>query len=139
MCRYFPVGLFVSVVIAAHFSGVSDVFSPKTVMAKHLLRRRRSELFAQKIAKIRRVFGSPMAYSFRKYPPPCCRRKAPALPPQRDTLYLLSTERRHAIGTLNGLAVEGDWVWRFRDWLDRCRMSRCQAVGSRDTLQASPR
>ncbi len=34
MCRYVPVGLFVAVVIAAHFSGVTDVFSPETVMAK---------------------------------------------------------------------------------------------------------
>src|SRR5829696_408039 len=39
--------------------------------------------------------------------------------PQRDALYLVSTGERHAIGTRNGLTVEGDWVWRWKDWLDR--------------------
>jgi selenide,water dikinase len=39
--------------------------------------------------------------------------------PQRDALYLISTGERHAIGTRNGLTVEGDWVWRWKDWLDR--------------------
>jgi selenide,water dikinase len=39
--------------------------------------------------------------------------------PQRDALYLVSTGERHAIGTRNGLVVEGDWVWRWKDWIDR--------------------
>src|SRR5215207_1307828 len=33
--------------------------------------------------------------------------------PQREALYLVSTGERHAIGTRNGLVVEGDWVWRW--------------------------
>ena len=48
--------------------------------------------------------------------------------PQRQTLYLVSTGERHAIGTRNGLVVEGDWVWRFKDWLDKRWMSRYQAA-----------
>jgi selenide,water dikinase len=39
--------------------------------------------------------------------------------PQREALYLISTGRRHAIGTRNGLVVEGEWVWHFKNWLDR--------------------
>src|SRR5258708_2393454 len=54
--------------------------------------------------------------------------------PQRETIYLLSTGERHAIGTRNGLVVEGNWVWQFKDWLDRRWMSRYQAIGDRDTL-----
>ncbi len=39
--------------------------------------------------------------------------------PQREALYLVSTGERHAIGTRNGIVVEGDWVWRWKDWIDR--------------------
>jgi selenide,water dikinase len=44
--------------------------------------------------------------------------------PQREALYLVSTGKRHAIGTRNGLVVEGDWVWRWKDWIDRRFMRR---------------
>src|SRR5437762_6461528 len=39
--------------------------------------------------------------------------------PQREALYLVSTEERHAVGTRNGIVVEGAWVWRWKDWIDR--------------------
>src|SRR5215218_8993932 len=44
--------------------------------------------------------------------------------PQREALYLVSTGERHAIGSRNGLVVEGDWVWRWKDWIDRRFMQR---------------
>jgi selenide, water dikinase len=44
--------------------------------------------------------------------------------PQRNALYLVSTGKRHAIGTRNGLVVEGAWVWRWKDWIDRRFMDK---------------
>ena len=52
--------------------------------------------------------------------------------PQRDALYLVSTGGRHAIGTRNGLVVEGDWVWCWKDWIDRRFMARFKALPARD-------
>lgn len=46
--------------------------------------------------------------------------------PQQDALYIVSTGERHAIATRNGLVVEGDWVWTFKNWLDRRWMRRYQ-------------
>ncbi|WP_131114433.1 FAD-dependent oxidoreductase [Lichenihabitans psoromatis] len=46
--------------------------------------------------------------------------------PQRDNLVLISTGSRHAVAVRNGLMVEGDWVWRIKDWLDRRWIARYQ-------------
>ncbi len=48
--------------------------------------------------------------------------------PQREALVLMSTGERHAVGTRNGLVVEGDWVWRVKDWLDRRWVRRYQSL-----------
>src|SRR4029450_7753166 len=38
--------------------------------------------------------------------------------PQREALYLVSTGERYAVGTRNGLVVEGAWVRRWKDGCD---------------------
>ena len=44
--------------------------------------------------------------------------------PQTHALYLLSSGGKHAIGSWNGISVEGDWVWRWKDWIDRRFVAR---------------
>ena len=44
--------------------------------------------------------------------------------PQREALYLVSTGKQHALGARNGIVVEGDWVWRWKDWIDRRFMAK---------------
>ena len=39
--------------------------------------------------------------------------------PQRTALYLLATGPQHAIGSFNGLSWSGEWVWRWKDRIDR--------------------
>ncbi len=52
-----------------------------------------------------------------------------AFVPQRKTLSLLSTGRRHAIASRGGLTLAGDWVWRWKDRIDRRFVERFTAPG----------
>ena len=39
--------------------------------------------------------------------------------PQRNALYLVSTGDAYAIGTRNCFSFQGQWVWHWKDWIDR--------------------
>ena len=46
--------------------------------------------------------------------------------PQRDALGLITTGGRHAIASRGPFAFGGDWVWRWKDRIDRRFMARYQ-------------
>lgn len=39
--------------------------------------------------------------------------------PQAQALYLISTGQRHALAARGALSIGGNWVWRWKDWIDR--------------------
>jgi pyridine nucleotide-disulfide oxidoreductase family protein len=47
--------------------------------------------------------------------------------PQRRALYLISTGPRHAIATWGPLWFEGEWVWKWKDRIDRRFVRRFSA------------
>jgi selenide,water dikinase len=47
--------------------------------------------------------------------------------PQKRALALISTGRRHAIAVWGGWSIAGDWVWRWKDRIDRRFMARYRA------------
>ncbi len=53
--------------------------------------------------------------------------------PQRQALYLLSTGGRHAVGTRHGVTLEGDWLWRWKDRLDRRFVDRFNVLPTMPT------
>ncbi len=44
--------------------------------------------------------------------------------PQAQAMAIVTTGRRHAVLTRNGLTLEGGWAWRLKDWIDRRWMAR---------------
>ena len=56
--------------------------------------------------------------------------------PQRLWLALISTGDRHAVASRGAIGFEGDWVWRWKDWIDRRFMRRFSDFPPMDTDQA---
>lgn len=47
-----------------------------------------------------------------------------AYQPQRRSLYLLATGPQEAIMSWGGIAADGRWAWKWKDWIDRRFMSQ---------------
>lgn len=47
---------------------------------------------------------------------------------QRDALAILATGPRHAIASRGSACIGGDWVWRWKDFIDRRFMRRFQQL-----------
>ena len=58
--------------------------------------------------------------------------------PQRDALSIVSTGEPHALATRNGIMVEGDWVWRVKDWIDRRFMRRFNDLPAMAAPRSAP-
>lgn len=59
--------------------------------------------------------------------------------PQRRWLALISTGDRHAIASRGALFARGDWVWRWKDWIDRRFMTRFDELPAMDDADAKSR
>ena len=77
--------------------------------------------------------GGPLAINLRR----TVRREAlAAFVPRRHAFSLIATGARHAVVSRGPLVLEGDWVWRWKDRVDRAFMRRFRPPGPLSVSEA---
>ncbi|MGB0572864.1 MAG: selenide, water dikinase SelD [Alphaproteobacteria bacterium] len=56
--------------------------------------------------------------------------------PQGQTLALITAGDRYAVAARGPFSMEGDWVWRWKDWIDRRWMKKYQELHEMDAGDA---
>lgn len=68
-----------------------------------------------------------------------CRGKHPRrYRPQAQTLALISTGDPCAVASYGSLCLEGKWVWKIKDWIDRRWMQKYQELPEMGTPEPAP-
>jgi len=55
--------------------------------------------------------------------------------PKRRSLYLLACGPRYAVASWGRWSAEGEWVWRWKDWIDRRFIQRFSTTGALPATQ----
>jgi len=58
-----------------------------------------------------------------------------AYAPKRRSLYLLACGPHHAVASWGGWSAEGQWVWRWKDWIDRRFIRRFSKTSQPPVIQ----
>ena len=69
--------------------------------------------------------GRPLAENLRRA---CLGERLRAHHPQHDALAIIATGPRHAVASRGQWAVSGEWVWRWKDFIDRRFMRQFQQL-----------
>ncbi len=58
--------------------------------------------------------------------------------PQHRTMAMITTGERHAVASWGGLSFQGEWVWRWKDRIDRRWMEKYQDLPAMEGMEKTP-